>query len=355
MVFNFQNVNHAFWAMCEKDSLRYLFNEAESRAGKVASIKFPVIFSFKKPTQRVLLNHGRDANPFFHLYEALWMLAGRNDLAPLQYYNSRMETFSDDGKTFNGAYGYRWRKATANRNSPFETEHDQLQILINHLKAQSNSRRAVLQMWNVEDDLLKIDSSKDVCCNLSVVFSLVSVSASSDPVLNMTVFNRSNDLLWGTLGANYAHFTVLQEYIAACLGVEIGTYYQITNNLHYYLDRWNPETWNEAWIIRQACNGAYGPAEQVYPSSQYPLVESVKTFNKELTQIVQDYSGKLTNSRKETLYSEPFFLHVARPMFEAFGAYKNSNPELALFWIQTVDNDDWRLAGTHWLEKRIKK
>ena len=34
------------------------------------------------------------------------------------------------------------------------------------------SRRAVLQMWNVEDDLLKVDSSRDVCCNLSVLFTV---------------------------------------------------------------------------------------------------------------------------------------------------------------------------------------
>jgi hypothetical protein len=35
----------------------------------------------------------------------------------------------------------------------------------------------------------------------------------------MTVTNRSNDLCWGMLGANYVHFTILQEYLAARLGV----------------------------------------------------------------------------------------------------------------------------------------
>src|SRR5690606_25634418 len=114
-------------------------------------------------------------------------LAGRNDVAPLAYYNSRMTEFSDDGETFNGAYGYRWRHGKIDGESPVWSERndlnvkgghgiDQLQILIQHLKTNPNSRRAVLQMWNVEDDLLKVDSSKDVCCNLSACFSIRNTS-----------------------------------------------------------------------------------------------------------------------------------------------------------------------------------
>jgi hypothetical protein len=49
----------------------------------------------------------RDANPFFHVMETLWMLAGRNDLPWLVRFNKRFASYSDDGgNTQPGAYGY---------------------------------------------------------------------------------------------------------------------------------------------------------------------------------------------------------------------------------------------------------
>src|SRR4051812_36564006 len=80
-------------------------------SGVYLSIDEPVILTYEKPLERVLFNAARDANPFLHLYEALYMLAGRNDVAPLAYYAKQMRQYSDDGVTLNGSYGYRWRYA----------------------------------------------------------------------------------------------------------------------------------------------------------------------------------------------------------------------------------------------------
>ena len=41
--------------------------------------------------------------------------------------------------------------------------------------------------------------------------------------LQMTVHCRSNDIIWGTYGANAVHFSILQEYVAARIGVDLGT------------------------------------------------------------------------------------------------------------------------------------
>src|SRR5690606_3416900 len=144
-----------------------------SRVGEVAYIPEPVMITYQEPRKRVLFSEARDANPFFHLYESLWMLAGRDDVAPLAYYSSKIaEIASDNGQTFNGAYGRRWRRMLSDSNGD---EVDQLKILIEHLRQLPNSRRAVLQMWTVGDDLLNIgtpvDYSKDVCCNTCVYFS----------------------------------------------------------------------------------------------------------------------------------------------------------------------------------------
>src|SRR5258708_2083148 len=82
----------------------------------------------------------RDANPFFHVMETLWMLAGRNDLPWLVRFNKRFASYSDDGgATQPGAYGYRWRNYFG---------HDQLMDIILELKQNPDSRRVVLAMWD---------------------------------------------------------------------------------------------------------------------------------------------------------------------------------------------------------------
>ncbi len=201
----------------------YKTRKRSSRYGDVLYINEPVTITYLKPKERVLFNPYRDCNPCFHLYESLWMLAGRNDVLPLSYFNKKMIEFSDNGSTFNSPYGYRWRHWAGNSTSA--TNIDQLEIIINHLKNKPDSRRAVLQIWSVHDDLLNIDTTKDNACNIEVLFSIgtdecdpcdntgkMCLSPPEDPdkvmitcprcdgnvgknipVLDMTVFNRSND------------------------------------------------------------------------------------------------------------------------------------------------------------------
>ena len=52
----------------------------ESRNGPVIVFPDPVTTVYAKPCERVMFWSERDANPAFHLYEALWMLAGRDDV-----------------------------------------------------------------------------------------------------------------------------------------------------------------------------------------------------------------------------------------------------------------------------------
>ena len=57
------------------------FSGRDSRNGRVIVLDEPVLMTYSHPCERVLFNQARDCNPFFHVYEALWMLAGRNDVA----------------------------------------------------------------------------------------------------------------------------------------------------------------------------------------------------------------------------------------------------------------------------------
>ena len=316
-----------------------------SRYGEVAQVEEPVILTYSRPLERVLFNAARDVNPFSLLYESLWMLDGRNDVAPLTYYTKRFAEFSDDRETFNGAYGARWRRAEhfewSDTGDAYRSEVvDQLQVLIDHLRAKPESRRAVLQMWNVEDDLLKIDSSRDVCCNLSVCFSVEQGRGDNPEFLNMTVFNRSNDLIWGVLGANYVTFSVLQEYVAAHLGLKVGVYNQVTNNLHVYTERFEAEKW-----LACATSGDARHYESL------PLVANPKRFDAEMPEFVERHSRDAM--AKE--YREPFLRGVAQPMCIAFHHYKRGDLESALDVAAKIEADDWRIVCCAWLERRQER
>lgn len=338
-----------------------------SRVGDVIMVPEPVTITYTRPRERVLFNPHRDANPFFHLYESLWMLAGRNDVAPLAYYNSQIaEIASDDGETFNGAYGYRWRHSTRKLSTSliggtYQEDLDQLALIIQHLKDNPNSRRAVLQMWTVHEDLLRIDSqgygySKDVCCNLSVMFSINSYEGpegqSSDPQLDMTVTNRSNDLIWGMLGANVVHFSMLQEYVACALRIEVGVYNQFTNNLHAYTSRWEPDKWLQQHLDRSMHDSL--PTTYGYGIDKLiPLVQSQSQFDQECPQFVEQHKHvEPQNGRDE--WKEPFLMLVAKPMCHAFHMHKQRDYQAALYWCARVEADDWRIAATQWILKRKK-
>jgi thymidylate synthase len=346
-----------------------------SRNGNVLRIGEPVTITYTKSLQRVLFNHVRDANPFALLYEALWMIAGRNDVASLAYYTKRFTEFSDDGKTLNGAYGYRWRnniEVVSMEDYPNGHRVDQLDVLVTHLKANPTSRRAVLTMWEVENDLLKIDSSKDVVCNTEVMFSLRCVGwgkreatetnnlqfrtyepTEPEYVLDMTVVNRSNDMLWGALGANFVTFSVLLEYMAARIGVLPGLYHHFSNNFHVYVDRpdWKP---NEILECDETDGDTYYAAGSEWPTF-VPLVKNPEVFEEELPRFVERHK-KCSLVSVDSEWQEPFLNDVAQPLLNAFHCHKDKTDsdfyENAMEWVEEIKSPDWQLAARNWINRR---
>lgn len=228
-VIDVRNVNDAL-----PEGIRYLQQHGvkrDSRNGPVIVAPGPVSTVYRNPMERVILSPTRDANPFFHAYEALWMLTGRNDVAGPAHILKSFAQFSDDGKTFHGAYGKRWRShfPLGVDQNPLPREVlplDQLPPIIEALKRNHDDRRCVLQMWDPSVDLGRV--GKDVPCNQSAVFMI------NDGRLDMTVFCRSNDMIWGAYGANAVHFSFLLEYMALKIGVPPGVYTQVSVNFHAY-------------------------------------------------------------------------------------------------------------------------
>lgn len=336
-----------------------------SRVGEVLQVVEPVTVTFLNPREKVLWNLERDANPFLHLFESLWMLAGRNDIAPMAYYaaNYAKQVQDGDSPTANGAYGERWRRPIIYSPNPLvpKEETDQLKLIIAQLKSKPESRRVVLEMWTVGDDLMNIDFSKDVCCNTHAYFLLrrglkiygqgeAEVETRPTLFLDMTVCNRSNDLVWGMLGANVVHFAFLQEYLAAHIGCEVGVYHQFTNNLHVYTERFHADKW-----LSDKTLDYYPLASGPRP---FPLVSDPETFDRELLKfndlwLGQNLSGKHFNRESSEGFREPFFREVAYPMAVAFHYHKHLREYgHAERWMGEVRAEDWRIAGTNWLRRR---
>lgn len=308
--------------------------EGDSRAGRVKSLLVPLTVHYERPMQRVLFESGRDANPFFHLFESLWMLAGRNDAVWLdQFVHDFSERFSENG-VLHGAYGYRWRRHFDLEGGGHPTLPDQLKLVVALLRANLLDRRAVISMWDPVADLGA--SKKDVPCNLCVVPRIV------NHALDITVFCRSNDWIWGATGANVVHFSVLQEYLAACIGVGVGSYFQISTNSHFYTD------------LANKLLGSL-PTELQTPYADFgvaptPIVTVPEAFDEDLAHFMADPAA-YWGTRKNT-----FFENVATPLYCANRAWKNKDRERALLELSNMPpRCDWRVAAEAWCQRRMAK
>lgn len=316
-----------------------------SRNGPVRVLPEPVTTVLTYPTERVLFWPLRDCNPFFHLYEALWMLDGRNDVASVGGFARQMFAYSDDGQTLHGAYGKRWR-------SWFGI--DQLKIVIDMLRNDPHSRRAVVQMWDAKSDLGR--GGKDVPCNTMIYPSINPLNGR----LDMSVLCRSNDIVWGLYGANAVHFSVLQEYLAAHLGLLVGHMTTVSNNFHIYedwADKLSPLLLHAPDPYRTVAPGCYYSCGDVAP---FPLVEDPLRFDRELRALIDAVPG-LDPEAPEAIPSlgEPFLQGTAVPMFLAHRAWKKRTTagwlNKALAYASWIQASDWRLAATQWLDRRAQK
>lgn len=317
---------------------------SESRVGKVLVAPGPVVTEYVQPYNRVLFNPLRDANPFFHLMESLWMLAGNNDVEFPAYYAKQIAAFSDDGVTLHGAYGCRWRRNLG---------YDQLQVIIDELKANPQSRRCVLQMWDADeigsDDLhLAMSGGKDVPCNTHCYFDTIGGD------LNMTVCCRSNDIVWGAYGANAVHFSILHEYVALASGIKQGVYRQFSNNYHMYIERDD--------VKRLLCEDG-SPKPMFVKGYNDKKLHHTPLFGEQgSTQL--DFDGDLEvffNTRTAgivladaAVFKTKFFCGTVFNMVNAHRLFKDGWLTEALKEAANIESPDWCKASMEWLQRRVK-
>lgn len=346
-----RNVNQALSKLRSsmRDPRRDMFwRDISPRGMQTMEHRGPFITEYCEPMERVLWSPYRDANPFFHLMESLWILAGRADVAFLTKYNKNMAQYSDNGVVFHAPYGFRLRNHFekwdgGDRDDGAYDPVDQIRVAIDLLRADHDTRQVVLSIWDPAVDLGA--KTKDMPCNDMVMLKI------RDGHLNMTVCCRSNDAVWGAYGANVVQFSMLQEFIAAAVGVPVGVYRQISDSFHVYTDQ-------EAWIkIVNSANWDHD-AYQDAAVQPFPLFSG---FIADDWRIWLAACEEFCNGGSPNI---PFFAAVAAPMREAWNIWQRPAPdgfirnrtalahEAGTYLRDNMFACDWQLAGIQWLTRR---
>jgi thymidylate synthase len=272
----------------------------------------PITFCITNPRGRVLYCHQRKANPYFHVMETVWMFAGSKDATFLTPFNSNMNQYMEPDGTIHGAYGHRWRN---------HFHRDQILWAIRTLQEDPESRQVVIGMYDPHKDHFL--HWKDRPCNTHIYFRIV------NGALDMTVCNRSNDVVWGACGANVVHMTYLQELVASGLKIPMGTYWVMSNNIHIYQHHW----------------GLLGnPLPFKYDADPLPLMGQNESDPWELLQECELFVQYATEHK----YKSSWINKVVVPMYEHYQCRLNGDKDS--YDTAEVEAEDWRVACDLWRE-----
>lgn len=339
-----KNLNQALILLSKKLVEKGEFHER--RGFRCFEYPGAVLLCIEDPVDRYVTVPQRKWNKTLGWIESLWIARGDNSLDMPASYVKNLVNFSDDGKYMRAGYGPRIRRYGDNNSyigsgvntlsrqykngktnecgrlkepSKYQNVTDQLRFVIEKFKEDIQTREAVITIHDpVADDFngVGVDTSspllktKDTPCTRSIHFMLV------DGKLNCYVDMRSNDLIWGLSAVNIFNFTLMQEYVAAIVGVPVGKYYHKVDNLHVYQDfilmieeisKLNPEEYRG--------NGFWGY------SHKYRTLEEFDGLVKCLTGFEENCRNKLLSKDDSKSYiklnfnDEPLFSDWAKVIY----------------------------------------
>lgn len=208
----YNNASEAF-----KELYSYINSFGEDFAGTRAV--FNECFTLENPQEKVINVPERKFNKDYADYEWEWYLKGdrnANEIAERAKIWKQMMVPDTNGEV-NSNYGYFWNY------------NDQLDRVIKDLKTNKNTRRAIV----VHYDINELDRYKfDTPCNDVLNFYV------KDDKLNLTVFARSIDLVYGFCNDQYT-FAKLMELISKETGYPMGQMHWMITNLHIYPRHYN--------------------------------------------------------------------------------------------------------------------
>lgn len=327
---NVRNVNEALNKVMALAREEHNWRKVSPRGMETMEWKGTFITEYEHPDERVLFSASRDANPYFHFFESLWILAGMKDVETLAQFNPKMRDYSDNGLTFHAPYGHRLRYSHIG---------DQIMMAIKQLRSDQDTRQVVLTIWDPARDFCKV--SKDIPCNDMLFLKI------RDGKLNLTSCCRSNDIIWGAYGANAVQFSMIQEFMARSLGVDVGVYTQVSDSFHIYTD-------NDAYKRLQE----HPRSADLYGFTAmrpFPIMNSANSAEQWLRQL-EEFTQDPAYVEDHVMNFDPFFVRVALPMWESWSAWKVKDVGRAIEILDgKCEASDWSSACQQWLLRRITK
>jgi thymidylate synthase len=169
----------------------------------------------------------RKLNLTYAVQEFLWYCRGdRQDSSILEHATMWKKLQQKDGG-FNSNYGQYIFKPYA---TPEGVKHSQFDQVVDELVANPDSRRScmvLLNPWHL------YSSNSDIVCTYALQFFI------RDDALDMHVFMRSNDVVWGLTNDAFC-FNMIQRMVCAALRIrqypllQVGSYTHNAGTLHVY-------------------------------------------------------------------------------------------------------------------------
>jgi len=310
----------------------------------------PAMFIFNKPKERFLTCQGRNIHPFFQVLESIWILGGRGDVKWISKYLKNMERYSDGRDEFHAPYGIRMRSYGSNRDHGLfviDNPIDQFQNCYDYLSDDPETRHAVMSFWNPHFDHFDIDTI-DRPCNITFHFLI------RNGKLDLTIFNRSNDVHWGLFNANIVQFSVMLESMAMLLGVPVGKQIHMIDSLHYYTD--NPLTKKVLDINGEESN--FNVYEYVDPH-HFGLrnesgIDVWDLFNECLDDFFRD-ENEIWRGKSDAVefYNDFSYLRDALYVARSFYFYKNKDYEASIYNLCEIKANDIFITCSEYLARNI--
>lgn len=208
-------------------------NTVSSRQGDSTLEIRNLTTTLKNPLERYVVTPGRKASTIAQIAETMWVLGGRDDITWLKNYLPRAPEFSDNGRTWRGAYGprlRRWAGIGEMCEDCFAPPVDQLDYVARLISNETDTRRAVMTIY---DPTWDSSDGKDVPCNNWLHF------IQRDGKLHLNVVARSNDVFWGWSGINAFEWSVLLQVMSEISGFQAGELTFFTSSMHLYDRHWD--------------------------------------------------------------------------------------------------------------------
>jgi thymidylate synthase len=154
------------------------------------------------------------------IHELLWFLKGETNIKYLKDNGvSIWDEWADENGNLGPVYGYQWRSWPSANGGHI----DQITQLIEQIKKNPDSRRLLVNAWNVSE----ISKMKLPPCHILFQFYV------ADGKLSCQLYQRSADLFLG-VPFNIASYALLTHMVAQVCDLEVGEFIHTLGDAHIY-------------------------------------------------------------------------------------------------------------------------